>query len=152
MSLASRRNNVTWTKENIGSRNPNFNGGRYIDDKGYIRVLMPKHPYSNAGYVYEHRLVAESILGRFLQPWETVHHINEIKIDNRWENFYLTTVPEHSSIHREGKKYDKERRQKTGERSRKAAKTRKRGNNGKFVKNPDSSDILDATHLEGENK
>ena len=104
MALASRRNTVKWVDDTSGKYNPNFNGGKYIDDKGYVRVLMPEHPYENHGYVYEHRLVMEKILGRYLEPWETVHHINEIKIDNREENFFLTTVGEHSALHREGKK------------------------------------------------
>lgn len=104
MALASRRKSVEWVNDKSGHFNPNFNGGKYIDDKGYIRVLSPKHPYHNHGYVYEHRLVVEEALGRYLQSWETVHHINEVKLDNRMENFFLTTVPEHSAIHREGKK------------------------------------------------
>jgi len=104
MGLASRRNTVKWVDDTSGKYNPNFNGGKYIDDKGYVRVLMPDHPYENHGYVYEHRLVMEKILGRYLEPWETVHHINEIKIDNRKENFFLTTIGEHSALHREGKK------------------------------------------------
>jgi hypothetical protein len=33
-----------------------------------------------------------------------VHHINEIKTDNRVDNLFLCTVPEHSAIHREGRK------------------------------------------------
>jgi hypothetical protein len=104
MALASRRQTVEWVNDKSGHFNPNFNGGRYLDDKGYIRILMPDHPYHNHGYVYEHRLVMEEYLGRYLQSWETVHHINEVKIDNRIENFFLTTVPEHSAVHREGKK------------------------------------------------
>lgn len=104
MSGLARFREVKWGHSGYdGDGNPNFKGGRYIDDKGYIRVLRPEHPFNNRGYVYEHRLVMEEFLGRYLQPWETVHHINEIKLDNRVENFYLTTVPEHSAIHREGK-------------------------------------------------
>lgn len=122
MTLASRRNDIQWTSGQTGKNNPNFNGGRYIDDKGYIRVLRPDHPFANVGYVYEHRLVAEKHLGRYLQSWETVHHINEVKIDNRWENFYLTTVPEHSSIHREGKKQSKQRRDKMRQHAKDRAK------------------------------
>lgn len=115
MPLASRRN-IKWGKSAIeGAGNPNFRGGRYIDDKGYIRVLKPEHPFNNKGYVYEHRLVMEAYLGRYLQPWETVHHINEVKLDNRIDNFYLTTVPEHSSIHREGKTHTKEHKEKLRE-------------------------------------
>jgi len=104
MALASRRSSVAWVDDTSGKYNPNFNGGKYIDDKGYVRVLMPEHPSENHGYVYEHRLVMEAIVGRYLEPWETVHHINEIKIDNRKANLFLTTIPEHSALHREGKK------------------------------------------------
>jgi hypothetical protein len=133
MTLISRRKDIKWGSSQTGKNNPNFNGGKYIDDKGYIRVLAPEHPFNNAGYVYEHRLVAEKYLGRFLQPWETVHHINEIKTDNRWDNFYLTTVPEHSSIHREGKRQSKERRSNIRKHAKKRYKESAK-NNGKFVK------------------
>jgi hypothetical protein len=105
MALASRRKDIKWGKTNIdGARNPNFNGGQYVDDKGYLRVLATDHPYQNHGYIYMHRLVMEAKLGRILEPWESVHHINEIKIDNRIENLFLTTPPEHSAIHRTGKR------------------------------------------------
>jgi len=151
MSLASRRNSISWGRDNFGSKNPNFNGGRYVDDKGYIRVLQPEHPFSNSGYVYEHRLVLEDAIGRFLQPWETVHHINEIKVDNRLKNLYLTTIPEHSAIHREGKKQSKERRKKTGQLAKERAKTGKRTKGGKFVKNDSDAATLEKTELEGNN-
>jgi hypothetical protein len=149
MALASQRKNLAWGKEKFGAKNPNFNGGRYIDDKGYVRVLTSDHPFANNGYVYEHRLVAEKALGRYLQPWETVHHINEIKIDNRWENFFLTTVPEHSSIHREGKKQSKERKKQTSDRAKQRSKTGKRNSRGHFEKKVDKPDTLDTTEPEG---
>lgn len=149
MTLASQRKNVSWGKEKFGSKNPNFNGGRYIDDKGYVRVLTSDHPFANNGYVYEHRLVAERELGRFLQPWETIHHINEIKVDNRWDNFFLTTVPEHSSIHREGKKQSKERKKQTSDRAKQRARNGKRNNKGHFEKKVEEPDTLDTTELEG---
>ena len=151
MSLASRRNSISWGRDNFGSKNPNFNGGRYIDDKGYIRVLKPEHPFNNSGYVYEHRLVLEKELGRYLQTWETVHHINEVKLDNRPKNLFLTTIPEHSAIHREGKKQSKERRKKTGELAKQRAKTGKRTKGGKFVKSGDDSATLESNELEGNN-
>ncbi len=95
--LISNRKELKWGRERQkGKGNPNFTGGKYVDDKGYIRVLAPDHPFQNHGYVYEHRLVAEAHLGRFLKTGETIHHINEIKVDNRWDNFYLCTPSEHS--------------------------------------------------------
>lgn len=61
--------------------------GRIKVALGYIKCLSPNHPFSDRyGYVYEHRLVMESHLGRTLLPSEVVHHINGIKDDNRIEN------------------------------------------------------------------
>ena len=110
--LASKRKQGWGNSAKKGAGNPNFSGGRYMDDKGYIRVLATDHPFNNRGYVYEHRLVIEKMIERYLQPWETVHHINEIKIDNRVDNLYVCTVPEHTSIHSEGRQHSMERRDK----------------------------------------
>lgn len=102
-TLASKRDDVKWSDAPLtGADNPNFNGGKYIDDKGYVRVLRPEHPKNIRGYAYEHRLVMEGYIGRYLEQWETVHHINEIKTDNRIENLFLCTFAEHSALHKEG--------------------------------------------------
>lgn len=104
-TLASKRDDVDWSaKFPSGEDSPNYAGGKYIDDKGYVRVLRPDHPRNIRGYTYEHRLVMEEYLGRYLEPWETVHHINEIKVDNRLHNLFLCTTQEHSALHKEGHK------------------------------------------------
>ena len=67
---------------------------------GYIAVYFPDHPKSsNTGYIMEHVLVMEALLGRHLNEDECVHHINEKKDDNRKENLKLMTKSEHMSLH-----------------------------------------------------
>ncbi len=65
-------------------------GGRTVDKNGYVLLRVPAHPQANeSGYVREHRLVMEQVLGRYLLPTETVHHRNADHADNRPENLEL---------------------------------------------------------------
>lgn len=59
----------------LPERNRAWRGGRIRDKQGYVLVHRPDHPHATkAGYVREHRLVAEAMLGRYLLPTEVVHH------------------------------------------------------------------------------
>jgi DNA-directed RNA polymerase subunit RPC12/RpoP len=81
------------------TNHPKFKGFKRKDDRGYILVYLPTHPYGKGNYVYEHRLVMENYLGRYLSKDEVVHHINEIKNDNRIENLQLMSNSEHTTLH-----------------------------------------------------
>lgn len=80
-----------------GDKHPKWKGGRVVDDDGYIRILMPDHPFSQDGYMLEHRVVMEKFLiekypnspylvsvnGRLCLKQEVVvHHIDEDKHRN----------------------------------------------------------------------
>jgi hypothetical protein len=75
-----------------GSESIAWRGGRTKSSTGYMLVQEPLHPAAHiVGYVAEHRLVMEKIIGRYLRPEETVHHINGKRDDNRPENLELWT-------------------------------------------------------------
>jgi len=86
-----------------GAKNGNWKGGRSIASNGYmlVKVGFDHHLADVRGYAYEHRLVAERILGRRLRPGEQVHHINSNKTDNRVENLEITSgIAHHRLRHR----------------------------------------------------
>lgn len=69
-------------------------------EDGYIAIYFPDHPKSNKdGYIMEHILVMEALIGRHLEDNEVVHHINGIRDDNRKENLKLMDFREHARYH-----------------------------------------------------
>lgn len=87
-----KKGHVPWSKGKPGQKKEKhgmWKGGK-IRRKGYIFLHRPEHSGADSlGYVREHRLIMEEHLGRILDPKEVVHHINEIKDDNRLENLML---------------------------------------------------------------
>jgi hypothetical protein len=75
----------------IGPKSRLWTGGRKVTAEGYILIYSPNHPNRvDRIYVFEHRLVMEKYLGRYLKKNEIIHHINGIKNDNRIKNLLLT--------------------------------------------------------------
>jgi len=57
---------------------------------GYIMVRMPTHPKATRhGFVREHVLIAESILGRTLKGSEQIHHVDGNPSNNSFNNLVI---------------------------------------------------------------
>jgi hypothetical protein len=70
-----------------------------VNSKGYVLLHRPEHPSaSKAGYVMEHRLAVEALLGRLLAADEVVHHRNHIRDDNRPENLEPMPKTQHDRL------------------------------------------------------
>lgn len=74
-----------------GEHPHNFNGYRSTHSAGYLRVGEQRQ--------LEHRAVMEQHLGRILESWEIVHHVNGERTDNRIENLQVMTQSEHMREH-----------------------------------------------------
>jgi hypothetical protein len=87
-------------RDEAGPNNSGWKGGRTRVKAGYVMRRAEGHPRAagSGDYVFDHILVMEEMLGRFLQPGETVHHRNGIKDDNRPQNLELWTRPQPSGI------------------------------------------------------
>lgn len=75
-------------------------GHKKLRSDGYVAIYFPDHPKSTKeGYIMEHDLIMECVIGRHLKEDEIVHHINHIRNDNRIENLKLMTFKEHAGFH-----------------------------------------------------
>lgn len=79
---------------------PSYTGGHTTVYGGYVYEFRNGHHLQNIwGYVAQHRLVAEDIIGRPLRKGEVVHHKDEDRTHNDPSNLEILTSQEHRSHH-----------------------------------------------------
>ncbi len=92
---------LLWWKSNAisGKNHKSWKGGILIDSHGYILIKTKGDKY-NRGYRNRSRIITEKYLNRLLKSSEIIHHINEIRNDDRPENLYLfKSRKEHYKFH-----------------------------------------------------
>jgi Mor family transcriptional regulator len=93
ISKIMAQNDMSYQRKARLDKHGSWKGGR-VDQGGYDYIkIAPDHLFAEmaqrGGYVAEHRLRMAEKLGRCLHSYETVHHINGDKKDNRIENLQL---------------------------------------------------------------
>lgn len=78
---------------------PQARRGRTYHKRGYVMIHARDHPRAGGrAYVFEHIMVMETALGRYLLPGESVHHRNGVRDDNRLANLELWVGPQPAGI------------------------------------------------------
>jgi hypothetical protein len=94
--------------QNTGPKSTHWKGGRAVLGNGYIKIRKLGHSRADkSGYVYEHVLIMEQMLGRPVVHGEAVHHCNGEHADNRPFNLRLfashgTHAAYHKKLKRDG--------------------------------------------------
>jgi hypothetical protein len=88
-----------------GHNKAHWKGGK-SNSNGYNIIYNPEHPKADAkGYVYEHILVCEKVLGKFLPPKAVVHHVDGNTKNNEPDNLVVCQNQSyHLLLHRRERK------------------------------------------------
>lgn len=93
-----------WLKDIMRPKGTTYKGKNHFawkggsqNKQGYICI------WRNGKLTKEHIILMEEKIGKKLTKDEVVHHINEIKNDNRIENLMLLTRSQHIILHRKNK-------------------------------------------------
>lgn len=83
-----------------GKNSGTWKGGKRITSSGYIERRVFNHPNANSrGCKYEHQMVAELKLGRYLKKGEVAHHIDLNKANNDFDNIVVLSSSDHTKVH-----------------------------------------------------
>lgn len=70
--------------------NPRWNGGQRKPPGDYSAIYCPDHPRATSeGYVLEHLIIVERVIGKPLFPPAEVHHFDEDRTNNRHSNLIV---------------------------------------------------------------
>ena len=107
IKVRKKMSQSSFWKGKFKEKAPNWKGGKIIDFCGYVWFYQPNHPLcEKKGYIKKSHLVMEKHIGRYLKSTEIVHHINNIKNDDRIKNLRLfKNNSEHAKFHQNLKHY-----------------------------------------------
>lgn len=85
---------------NTGDKHSMWRGGKSLK-KGYWTVHMPEHPRASSNKrVFEHIVIMENHVGRYIKKGEMIHHIDFDRGNNNLKNLYLCKNPsDHAQCH-----------------------------------------------------
>ena len=85
---------------NKKGKNSKYWKGDKKKHNGYWYIESLTHPRSHSSRVKQAVIIAEQCLGRLLKKQEVVHHINNVKDDDRPKNLYIfSSQSKHCSYH-----------------------------------------------------
>lgn len=99
-TTTQQRRNPKWGKFCSKKCSTRFEKQMRFKKSGYWCVKAEDHPKAyERGYYYEHILVLEKKIGRYLTKGECVHHLDGDKLNNDPDNLELHTKRSHSNYH-----------------------------------------------------